>query len=68
MPIEVRELNIKVSIAGDDNNAQQNAGSGVVGTGAPPGAQGAGSNIDPATLVSEAVEKVLEILKMRAER
>lgn len=64
MPIEIRELNIKVSVSNGGDTAN---GVGTTSTGpASESPQGSGSN--NAALIEEAVEKVLEILKHQTER
>ncbi len=62
MPIEIKELNIKVTVADSSNAGASNTGSGNQGA----GNQGAGAP-DPA-VVEACVEKVLEILKHKMER
>lgn len=64
MPIEIRELNIKVSVSDGAG-----AANGVGATGADAAAQSPqGSGGNNAALIEEAVEKVLEILRHQTER
>lgn len=58
MPIEIRELNIRVSVS--HNQEEQ-------GSGPPPGAGQAGTP-DKEELIAECVEQVMELLKLRKER
>jgi hypothetical protein len=59
MPVEIRELNIKVTVDDPSGSGGQNSGGGAGGN--------SGSQPDE-TLVAAVVEKVLEILKSRTER
>jgi hypothetical protein len=62
MPIEIKELNIKVTVADGSNTGAGNAGgSNQAAPSQSPGAP------DPA-VVEACVEKVLEILKHKTER
>ena len=64
MPIEIRELNIKVSVSDEPGTAN-----GTGATSADAAAQSPqGSSGNNAALIEEAVEKVLEILKHQTER
>ena len=59
MPVEIRELSIKVTVDDSSGSSVQNSGAGTGGN--------SGSQPDE-TLVAAIVEKVLEILKSRTER
>jgi hypothetical protein len=61
MPIEIRELHIKVAV-----NAAPPAAGGGAAAPAAGGAAGAGGGADE--IVAECVEKVLQILNDRSER
>lgn len=61
MPIEIKELHIRVTV----NNPGENQGA-VSGNAEPGGRNSTGS--DPADLVAECVEQVLQILQNKAER
>ncbi len=58
MPIEIRELNIRVSVS--QNQQEQDSGSagGTMARGVP----------DKDELISECVEQIMELLKMKNER
>jgi hypothetical protein len=58
MPIEIRELNIRVSVA-QDQPEQDSAASGQ---------QGFGQLTDKEELIAECVEQVMELLKLKTER
>jgi hypothetical protein len=58
MPIEIRELNIKVSV----NQNQQEEDS------APSAGSPAGAMPDKDELIAECVEQVMELLKLKTER
>jgi hypothetical protein len=59
MPIEIRELNIKITVDNSTGSGGQTSGSGSAGaSGAQP----------EETLVAAVVEKVLEIIRFRTER
>ena len=59
MPVEIRELNIKVTVDDSSGSGGQNSGGGA----------GANSGGQPdEALVAAVVEKVLEILKTKTER
>jgi len=60
MPVEIRELNIKVSIdESSSSSGTQSAGTGTATT---------NSGQPDEALISAIVEKVLEILKAKTER
>lgn len=61
MPIEIRELHIKVNV-NQPGGTQSSAPSG--GTGTPPGPEATGKQ----ALIAECVEQVLSILKKQKER
>lgn len=59
MPIEIRELNIRVSVAG--NQPEQES--------PPAGGQSSGGSLpDKEELIAECVEQVMELLKLKTER
>jgi hypothetical protein len=58
MPVEIRELTIKINL----DNADNQGGGGAAGSG------GANNADAQKALVEACVEKVLEILKEKAER
>ncbi len=58
MPIEIRELNIKVSVS--QNQEEQGS--------APPSGSTANAAPDKDELISECVEQVMELLKLKSER
>jgi len=58
MPIEIRELTIKVNVNQDQNNAAADT----------PGAGTAGNAEDKEAIVKEAVEEMLRILENKKER
>jgi len=62
MPIEIKELHIRVSV-----NAPQDEQSAGAQPAAPP-AGGGGHESDKEAIVAECVEQVLEILQNKAER
>lgn len=63
MPIEIKELHIKVAV-----NVPQ-AGPSPEGKAAAPGnTQSAGSGVDKDEIVAECVEQVLQILQQKMER
>ncbi|MEE9905195.1 DUF5908 family protein [Chlorobium sp.] len=62
MPIEIKELHIRVTVSSSGNN--EKSGSAKAGTPAPP-SPGAGNK---EAIVAECVEQVLEILKNKSER
>lgn len=64
MAIEIRELNIKVTLA-DEGSQSGNLNGATSNTGA---SASLGAGEKNAALIEEAVEKVLEILKARLER
>lgn len=57
MPIEIHELNVKVNVSGTPDNGGD--------TPSPPSPDQGTSKDD---IISECVEQVLEILKMKSER
>jgi hypothetical protein len=59
MPIEIRELNIRVSV--NQSPAEQDSKSGGGG-----GSKGGGADKDE--IIAECVEQILEILKNKNER
>ena len=59
MPIEIRELNIRVSVNQSPAEQDSNAGGG--------GAKGGGGG-DKDEIIAECVEQILEILKNKNER
>ncbi|WP_114937093.1 MULTISPECIES: DUF5908 family protein [Mucilaginibacter] len=61
MPIEIRELNIRVSV--NQSPAEQDSGAGGGGGGAKGGGGG-----DKDEIIAECVEQILEILKNKNER
>jgi hypothetical protein len=62
MPIEIRELHIRVAVSAP-------AGAGGSGSAAPPVAGAAGPGAPPTeALVAECVEQVLRILQQKSER
>ena len=58
MPIEIRELNIKVSVS--QNQEEQGS--------APPSGSPGNAVPDKDELISECVEQVMELLKLKNER
>ena len=58
MPIEIRELNIKVSVS--QNQQEQDS--------APSAGSSAGTAPDKDEIISECVEQVMELLKLKNER
>ncbi|WP_162996304.1 DUF5908 family protein [Mucilaginibacter celer] len=58
MPIEIRELNIRVSV--NQSPAEQDA--------KPSGSSGGGGGADKDEIIAECVEQILEILKNKNER
>lgn len=58
MPIEIRELNIRVSV--NQNQQEQN--------GEPAAGSAASSMPDKDEIISECVEQVMELLKLKNER
>jgi hypothetical protein len=58
MPIEIRELNIRVSVAQDQPEQDSLAA----------GQQGSGQLPDKEELIAECVEQVMELLKLKNER
>lgn len=62
MPIEIRELNIRVSV--NQSPAEQDSSAGGGGGG---GAKGGGGG-DKDEIIAECVEQILEILKNKNER
>ncbi|MFM9946775.1 MAG: DUF5908 family protein [Saprospiraceae bacterium] len=63
MPIEIRELNIRVNVS--ENAGGNSGGSTSPGSATP---QSGSGMPDQAALVQEAVEQVLEILRTKTER
>jgi hypothetical protein len=64
MPIEIRELHIRVAVS-----PPQGAGSGSAGPATPTPAVGAGAGIQPQeALVAECIEQALRILQNKMER
>lgn len=61
MPIEIRELNIRVSV----NQSPAEQGSPAGGSG---GAQGGGGGADKDQIIAECVDQIMEILKNKNER
>jgi hypothetical protein len=61
MPIEIRELNIRVSV---NQSAKEESAAGGSGGG---GQQGGGGG-DKDQIIAECVEQVMEILKNKLER
>ena len=61
MPIEIRELNIRVSV--NQSPAEQDSSAGGGGGGAKGGGGG-----DKDEIIAECVEQILEILKNKNER
>ena len=61
MPIEIRELNIRVSV----NQSPAEQGSSGGGSG---GAQGGGGGADKDQIIAECVDQIMEILKNKNER
>ncbi|SEN76881.1 hypothetical protein SAMN05192574_10482 [Mucilaginibacter gossypiicola] len=61
MPIEIRELNIRVSV--NQSPAEQDSNAGGGGGGAKGGGGG-----DKDEIIAECVEQILEILKNKNER
>lgn len=59
MPVEIKELHIRVAINADP-------GKRPTGAGAPPG--GSAAAVDKDAIVAECVEQVMEILRARKER
>lgn len=62
MPIEIKELHIRVAVNGSSTAPQAGSKSPAAGSG---NAAGGGN---PDTLVSECVEKVLQVLQNKTER
>lgn len=58
MPIEIRELTIRVSVS--QNQTEQEGGS--------PSAAAAAGPVDREDLIAECVERVMELLRLRNER
>ena len=58
MPIEIRELNIRVSV--NQSPAEQDS--------KPGGSSGGGGGADKDEIIAECVEQILEILKNKNER
>lgn len=58
MPIEIRELNIKVSVSQNQEELGSTPPTGSVGNALP----------DKDELISECVEQVMELLKLKTER
>jgi Family of unknown function (DUF5908) len=58
MPIEIKELTIKVNVNQEQGNKNASAGSGTVGK----------ENEDKESLMKEAAEQVLRILENKKER
>jgi hypothetical protein len=61
MPIEIRELNIRVSVNQSPAEQDSNAGGGG-------GSKGGGGGGDKDEIIAECVEQILEILKNKNER
>ncbi len=61
MPIEIRELNIRVSV--NQSPAEQDSKGGGGG-----GSKGGGGGADKDEIITECVEQILEILKNKNER
>ena len=61
MPLEIRELNIKVNVGGQ-------AGGGEGGTTAPPIRSGQEQAEDKDQLASQIVDQVIQVMKQRKER
>jgi hypothetical protein len=59
MPIEIRELNIRVSVNQSPAEQDSNAGGG---------SKGGGGGGDKDEIIAECVEQILEILKNKNER
>jgi hypothetical protein len=59
MPIEIRELHIRVAVSAPSDGAP---------AGTPAAGAAAGGEADPEALVAECVEQVLRILQNRMER
>jgi len=59
MPIEIRELNIRVSV--NQSPAEQGSSGGG-------GAQGGGGGADKDQIIAECVDQIMEILKNKNER
>lgn len=60
MPVEIRELHIKVQI----NNAENKSIPSLSGTGQPP----SGEQEIESRIVAQCVEQIMEILKEKSER
>ncbi|NLX19511.1 MAG: hypothetical protein GXY53_09590 [Desulfobulbus sp.] len=58
MPIEIRELNIRVSVTRSEQEQESTTAPGSVQSGAP----------DMDGLITECVEQVMELLRLRNER
>lgn len=58
MPIEIRELNIKVSVSQNQQEQDSSPPAGSTGSAVP----------DKDELISECVEQVMELLNMKNER
>ncbi len=64
MPIEIRELTIRVSV--NQSPAEDSPSGGAAGGGGSP--QGGGGGGDKDQVIAECVEQVMEILKNKLER
>ena len=62
MPVEIRELNIKVSVS------QQAATSGTTGTQAATSNSQGGGGVGKDEIIAECVEQIMEILHNKKER
>jgi hypothetical protein len=60
MPIEIRELNIRVSVNQSPAEQDSKGGGG--------GSKGGGGGADKDEIIAECVEQILEILKNKNER
>jgi hypothetical protein len=57
MPIEIRELNIRVSVS--QNQQEQES---------PPAGEGSPPDFDKEELIAECVEQVMELIRLKTER
>lgn len=57
MPIEIRELTIRVNVRGKGDDSEESSAKGD-----------AGADIDQEEMAAEVIEQVLEILEKRKER
>ena len=62
MPIEIKELHIRIAVTSPDSSRQTGGGSAAVGSGT------AGDGNDKDVIVAECVEQILQILQRKAER